>query len=207
MKVNFKETLHLKTESELQNILKDTAFYSSEERLLALEELEKRGSMPRESAEIKEKLTGGTTNYQVLDTMPDRQIYKQGMMLVGSYIGGPLVAGYIIAENFKAFGETALARKTWMYAIIATIVIFTTLLAIPQEALDAIPNFLIPLSYTAAAYYYMQHFQDRNIGTHLASGGPVFSWWKVVGIGVVGLVVTMVAVMAAAILLLGDSAY
>ncbi len=42
-----------------------------------------------------------------------KRVYKTNMIYLGSWLGGPLVAGYLIAENFKAFGEFSKAKKTW----------------------------------------------------------------------------------------------
>jgi hypothetical protein len=196
MKFNFKETIHLKTELELQRISKDIAFYSSEERLLALEELEKRFGMPEDMVNVKKNLIISTESYPILEGVPTQRIYKTSMMWVGSYLGGPLVAGYIIAENFKAFGEPKLARKAWIYSIVATIVIFAILFSIPEKTLDAIPSLVIPFLYTIAAYFLMQHFHDRNIGIHLSSGGRTFSWGRVIIVGLIGLIVTFALIVS-----------
>ena len=56
MKVNFKETIKRKTNEELEIISKDYVFYSEEERLIALNELESRGSLPEEISKIKQSL-------------------------------------------------------------------------------------------------------------------------------------------------------
>ncbi len=201
MKVNFKETIHLRTEQDLQRISKDTVFYSGEERLLALEELEKRGSIQKESAEMKEHIIGSTVQYTPLESTPAHRIYKTNMIWVGSYLGGPLAAGYILAANFKAFGEQERARKTWIYTIVATIAILAGVFVIPEKVLETIPNLAIPILYTVAAYFLMQHYQDHNIGTHLVSGGGVFSWWRVVAIGLIGLAATLAAVKLVSLIL------
>ncbi|MGB3453203.1 MAG: hypothetical protein WBA59_05210 [Moheibacter sp.] len=52
------------------------------------------------------------------------KIYKDKAIWVGTFLGGPLVAGYYIAENFKAFNDSKKAKKTWFFAILSTIAIF-----------------------------------------------------------------------------------
>ena len=54
---------------------------------------------------------------------PKQKIYKERAIWVGSFIGGPLTAGYLIAENFKAFNKLEKARKTWIFTWIATALI------------------------------------------------------------------------------------
>ena len=56
--------------------------------------------------------------------IPTEKIYKDKEVWVGTFLGGPLVAGYFIAKNFKVFGEADKARKTWVIAIIATMFLF-----------------------------------------------------------------------------------
>ena len=48
MKANFQETVKQKTDKELETIAKDYVFYSEEERLIALNELESRNNLPKE---------------------------------------------------------------------------------------------------------------------------------------------------------------
>lgn len=52
------------------------------------------------------------------------KIYKEKAITFGTFLGGHLVAGHLIAENFKVFGEKDRAKKTWIYTIIATVIIF-----------------------------------------------------------------------------------
>ncbi len=176
MKADFEETLHRKTVQELQLISKDTAFYSEDERYLAMDELEKRGELPDDLADIKNGLDNYEQRYPVMSHVPTQQIYNSKMLWVGTYLGGPLVAGYIIAANFRAFDDAGRAKKAWIYAIIATVVIFTTITILPYEIIDKIPNYVIPLTYIGIAALLMNKYQGHNIGTHLASGGPTFSW-------------------------------
>jgi hypothetical protein len=132
---------------------------------------------------------------------PTEKIYKDKAIYVGTFLGGPLVAGYFIAENFKVFGEHDRARKTWLYTIIATIIIFGGIFSIPDNV--KIPNQIIPLIYTGIAYYLVKHFQGQNIEEHVDSGGGLFSWWRTIGVALIGLVVIFVSVFA--IVFLTDS--
>ena len=48
MKINFKEIVKQKTDAELEMISKDYVFYSEEEQLIALNELEDRNHLTKE---------------------------------------------------------------------------------------------------------------------------------------------------------------
>lgn len=180
------------TDIELSIISKDTAFYSSEERLLALYELEKRGGLSGEQAVAKGFIE------ESMVAMPDsvsiRRVYKMWAIWTGSIIGGPLAAGYMIAENFKAFDEDeARIKRTWIYTILATIALLCGVAFISEEFLNKIPGLTMPLIYTVVIRMIANHFQGRSIQSHLAGGGRKFSWGRVVVIGVIGAIVTAVA--------------
>jgi hypothetical protein len=139
---------------------------------------------------------------QTLDIKrPTRKIYKDRAIWVGTFLGGPLAAGYLIAENFKAFNDTDKAKKTWIYAIIATVVVFGGVFLIPENV--KIPNQIIPLIYTAIAYYLVQHYQGQNISAHLNSGGQLFGWWRTIAVGLIGLAITIIPIIG--FTLLSDS--
>ncbi|HLM58786.1 MAG TPA: hypothetical protein VK422_21965 [Pyrinomonadaceae bacterium] len=47
---------------------------------------------------------------------PTETIYSDKFIWVGCGLGGPLVAGYIIAQNFEAFGKRESAVVTWSFS-------------------------------------------------------------------------------------------
>jgi riboflavin synthase alpha subunit len=60
----------------------------------------------------------------VFEEVPTEKIYTEKAIRVGTFLGGPLVAGYFMAENFKVFGDSEKAKKTWIITILATLSIF-----------------------------------------------------------------------------------
>jgi hypothetical protein len=56
MKENFKETIKQRTDKDLEKISTDGVFYSEEERLIALNELELRSGLSKEMAETKQSI-------------------------------------------------------------------------------------------------------------------------------------------------------
>lgn len=131
---------------------------------------------------------------QTLDIeKPTQRIYKDRAIWFGTFLGGPLTAGYLIAENFKAFNETDKAKKAWIYSIIATVVVFSGVFLIPDDDVE-IPNQIIPLIYTAIAYYLVQHFQGQNISSHISSGGELFGWWRTIAVAIIGLTITIIPI-------------
>jgi Na+/alanine symporter len=125
----------------------------------------------------------------VLQPIPTFKLYKDKAIYLGTFIGGPLVAGYLIAENFKQLGQLEKVKITWVISILSTIVIFGGLFLIPNA--DKVPNYIIPIIYTGIAQLLVKKFQEESIKAHIAKGGQTFSNWRAAWIGGVGLVILL----------------
>ena len=199
MKVNFQENVKQKTDKELEIISKDYVFYSEEERLIALNELEYRNNLSEELMMSKKDIESSVpiiTERASEAVKSAKQIYKDGAIWAATYLGGPLVAGYLIAENFKAFSETEKVRKTWIYTIVGTIIIYGGIFAIQDDILDSIPKYFMPFIHTAIAYGFVKHFQEKNISAFIALGGKPFGWWRVIIVSLIGFAITIVSIFA-----------
>lgn len=51
------------------------------------------------------------TEDSVFQEIPTEKIYTEKQIRLGTFFCGPLVAGYCLAENFKAFGDKEKAKK------------------------------------------------------------------------------------------------
>jgi len=129
-----------------------------------------------------------------LPIRPTFKLYKDRAISVGTFIGGPLVAGYLIAENFKQLGQIERIKPTWIISICTTIVIFGVIFLIPN--IEKVPNYLIPLIYTGITTFLVQKFQGTAIETHISSGGQTFSIWRAVGIGFIGVAILFLITIA-----------
>lgn len=126
---------------------------------------------------------------EIIDTIPTNKIYKDRYMFGVVYLGGPLAAGYIMAENFKSFGDLRKYKITWIITIITTITLFTTIFLIPDSI--KIPNYIIPLIYSAIAVGLMKNFQGDQINKHLASDGPTYNGWRAFLVGLISIIITL----------------
>ena len=129
-----------------------------------------------------------------------QKIYKEKAIWVGTFLGGPLVAGYLISENFKVFDQQEKARKAWIYSIIVTAIVFGGVFLIPDNV--KVPNQIIPLIYTFIAYQFVQIYQKAKIMTHINAGGQVYSWWRTIGVALIGLLITVIIVFSIAMLVI-----
>jgi len=124
---------------------------------------------------------------------PTLKIYNEKLIVAGTFLGGPLVAGYFIAHNFKAFNEPDKANRTWVYAILTTVIIFGFIFLIPESV--NIPNRLIPLIYTAITFFLVQRFQEQKIKAHIDSGGVSYRPWRMICVSLIGCVITVIPIL------------
>ncbi len=128
-------------------------------------------------------------NDTVDQTLPLGKIYKDKAFWVGTFLGGPLVAGYLFTENFKTLGQPEKVKPTWIISVIATLVIFGGIFWIPGNI--PIPNQIIPIVYSAIAFGLFKKYQEENASKHIYNGGLVYSWGKVIVVGIIGLLITL----------------
>lgn len=125
----------------------------------------------------------------IFTEIPTEKIYKERAIWVGTFLGGPLVAGYLIAENFKVFNDSEKVKTTWIIAIVSTIGIFGGLSFIPENV--KIPNQIIPIIYSAVAFFLAKRFQEQKLNEHIENGGKLYSWWRIIAIGIIGLLISV----------------
>lgn len=135
---------------------------------------------------------------QPYEAILTKQIYTPNHIRFGTFLGGPLVAGYYLAENYKVFGEPGKAKAAWIYAIAATVVIYGGIIALPQTV--KIPGFVFPIAYGWVAFYLTEHFQGAQINAHGNNGEGFFGWGRVVVISLIGVAITLAGIYFAVII-------
>ena len=111
----------------------------------------------------------------------------------GTFLGGPLVAGYMLAENFKAFNEAENAKKTWYYSVAASVLLWVIAFSLP--ATIPIPNQLLPLVMGSVAYYFAQQYQGEHIKKHINSRGKFCNWFGAIAIAVLFAIPQLVVII------------
>jgi hypothetical protein len=126
-----------------------------------------------------------TTEKSVFEEIPTEKIYSEKAIRIGTFFAGPLVAGYCIAENFKAFNDFEKAKNTWIITALSMIAIIGLIFIIP----DNFPSIIFPVLYSAVASYFLKKFQEQNIQNHIQNGGETFGGWRVTLIGLLSIIV------------------
>lgn len=150
--------------------------------------------------EVSDVTSEHHTNFE--NPIPTKTIYSQNSIWAGSLLGGPMVAGYLIARNFKAFSESNKAWVTWIITISATAVIFGVAFLLSDTTWRG-----IPIVYTAVAYALIRHYQGAKIAAHIKAGGATHGYLNIIGVSIVGLIITIIPVIVIAVAVegIGDS--
>lgn len=127
---------------------------------------------------------------ELIETNPTNiKLYSPGAIAGATFLGGPLAAGYLIGENFKALNNPKDGRISLIIGIIATIVIFVVLYMIPENVFRKVPGQLIPIIYTGIIWGIVEWKQGDILKAHKKNNNPFFSGWRAAGVGLISLLI------------------
>ena len=130
---------------------------------------------------------------QVLSGINTNKVYKEAAIQIGTFLGGPLVAGYLIATNFKQLGEDEKVKKTWLWACIGFVAYMVMATIIPET----VPAIVFNIIAVAITQVIILNFQSAQIKAHIEAGGPLYSTRRAVLIGLgIGLIFLALALGA-----------
>ena len=115
------------------------------------------------------------------------KMYVPNHVAVAAFIGSPIAGAWLIGSNFEALGRPAARTKALALGFAATVAIFALAFALPEGT----PNSIVPLAYTFALRELARWQQGKDIERVLASGGTKHSGWRVAGIGLLSMVITV----------------
>nr|WP_294946065.1 hypothetical protein [uncultured Mucilaginibacter sp.] len=145
-------------------------------------------------------IEGPINTPQVHDvTIIDAKIYSVNQIRLATFLGGPLVAGYLAAINFRAFNEYYEARNGWMLAIAFSVIIFAAVFLLPETI--HMPNWIIPLAYAWLTSILIARYQGRQIREHFKAGGQNYDWGRTIVIALIGAVITFGLIFVIAFML------
>jgi ABC-type Fe3+ transport system permease subunit len=132
-------------------------------------------------------------DHEILNANLENQIYKKGHLQLAAFFGGPLTIVYIIAENYKQLGHPEKIKKTWIIGICLCIVFLVAVFLLSTTSKT--PNIIVPLICILVGTAIMQTWQGAEIKQHIDSGGLIYSMWRALLIGIIGLVITMILIL------------
>jgi hypothetical protein len=132
------------------------------------------------------------------DVTPQK-IYTLRAIQVATFLGGPLIAGYLISENYRVFNEDKKSKVAILGGVMATILLFGIIFMLPDT--KKVPTYIIPIAYSWATYLLVQQLMGAQMKAHLAVGGQVYTIWRAVLASLIGLTVTLVGVFVIAMVI------
>ncbi len=127
---------------------------------------------------------------QDINNIPTTKIYKDKAIYTAGLLGGPLAAGYIIAQNFKAFGDNEKYKKALLISVATTIILYTAIVFIPGT--EKLPKYIVPLIYTYIAYALIRFYQGKSIDEHISKGGQTYNIGRTLLVALISLFITCV---------------
>ncbi|MEO3407164.1 hypothetical protein AAFN85_24820 [Mucilaginibacter sp. CAU 1740] len=117
------------------------------------------------------------------------KIYTVKSIRVATFLFGPLAAGYLVSQNYRAFDQRDKAAVTW---VIAGVVLMVVILVVSLTInIERFPKFIIPLAYAWGTTLLVQNLQGQQINEHIATGGKTFTIWRALLAGLICLVATL----------------
>ena len=131
-----------------------------------------------------------------METSPSPQrLYSHWQIALATFLGSPLAASWFFARNFRQLGQTRTANQTLVAGILGT----ATLLVVAYFVPDDFPFQAIPIGLTVGLRQSALQVHGEVVRQHVSSGGRLGSWWEVIGISLVCLVVILVLIFGAAL--------
>ncbi len=118
----------------------------------------------------------------------DKKLFTQKGISIATFLGGPLAAGYLVRQNFRALGKETEALISIILGILLTAATFIPLFMLPEDIVDKIPNQLIPAIYTADDLGF-RGYEDTRIQGYKEEERQFESNWKATGIGLLWMLV------------------
>jgi hypothetical protein len=124
-----------------------------------------------------------TLQGDILTPVNATKLYSPNAIRIATFLGGPWITGYLIAENYKKLGQRDKVGITWVLTILATIVVFVIAYFLPLHT----PGIFLPIVDSAIAYGIVKNIQGNQIALHIQNGGGMYSTWRAVGISFISL--------------------
>ena len=120
-----------------------------------------------------------------------QKLYSARHVALAAFIGSPLAGCWLLAANFGQLGNKAGQQKALLGGLVGTIVLLLISFVLPEN----FPNMALPAAYVYSMFKLAEGTQGEAFRQHLAAGGLPHSGWRAAGIGVAGLVLTVIALL------------
>ncbi len=124
----------------------------------------------------------------------NKKFYSEKQTALSAALAGPIPAGILIYLNYRALGK----EKEALVTLIATVLLFFIIFQIPEETIHKIPNIVFTAFYGLFVYWFYHRYMVDDILKAMDEGGQKGSHWTVVGVSIIGLVITLAIIFGMA---------
>lgn len=128
---------------------------------------------------------------EAFNSTPTSKVYKTKDIFGAAILGEPLAAGYAIAQNFKAFGDSRKYKITIYTTLVFSALLFVSVIFM-EDTGPQLPKRFIPFVYAAIFYGVANFYQAHLIDEHINAGGEVFKIGRTALVIVISLAITVV---------------
>ncbi len=122
-----------------------------------------------------------------------KKIYSAGQIRFTGFFGGPLVAAYLLVENFKVFGEKEKVTQTWLAGSLVMLVLIV--LNVLHPGMSRTIPFTLPMLTFLAINSYTRAFQDKRIKEQINNGTEVYPWGHAIGVILLGVFISLAIIV------------
>jgi hypothetical protein len=115
---------------------------------------------------------------------PEGRLYSVRQIILATFVGAPLAGCVLLAQNYRVLGQSTAVLPTLLAGGASTALLLALAFILP----DNFPNLILPVASCFALRQMAIYLQGERISTHMTLGGKKRSWWIVVAIGAISLV-------------------
>jgi tetratricopeptide (TPR) repeat protein len=121
---------------------------------------------------MSEQIVGATPMQQ--EEKKSKGVYTQGAILVGAILGGPVVVGWLMGENYKALEKKKLSIRSKVIGVVS----FVGIIILGSFAGKS--NLRLGTIVDAAAYSLFFRFQKKDVEDYIKNGGKKRRFWPAI---------------------------
>ncbi|HJR74792.1 MAG TPA: hypothetical protein VJ806_14280 [Luteimonas sp.] len=125
------------------------------------------------------------------------KVYTPKQVAAGAFLGGPIGLVYFLKSNFRALGDDRRERNALIYGAIFVIALSLVLPLLP----DKFPSAPLNLAYIFFGHFFAARYQMDKQAIAASSGHDFHSNWRVVGLGLLCGVASVIVIVGVALLL------
>ena len=130
----------------------------------------------------------------VADVARSGPLYSPRQIYLASFLGSPIAAAWLFHRNFTTLGDESRAQLALGLGFAATVAVVVLGIYLPKGS----PNLLVPIIYSYAIYQYAAMVFKAAYEKHLTEGGRRGSWWMVVGVSLLAVMILFGVAIAVA---------